>query len=160
MWCHIINNVSGKTSHFPNKVTNVFKHKIDLYPVTSFYLLKLLALCYLVFSFCQHCSATKLHIISCLRLITNLGMFRNTMHWNFSSWILGVKSVPSHWGRQRKWNLSLTAICCIYTQFKVYSVLYCTKQLVVTLRFFYMWHQAPLWVLGFHSLFQCFWSLH
>ena len=35
---------------------------------------------------------------------TYLGIFRNTMHWNFSSWILGVRSVPSHWGRQRRWK--------------------------------------------------------
>ncbi len=27
---------------------------------------------------------------------THLGIFKKTMHWNFSSWILGVRSVPSH----------------------------------------------------------------
>lgn len=31
-----------------------------------------------------------------------LGIFKNTIHWNFSSWIFGVRSVPSHWNNQSR----------------------------------------------------------
>lgn len=31
----------------------------------------------------------------------HLGMFRKTRHWGFRSWILEVRSVPSHWRQHR-----------------------------------------------------------
>lgn len=34
-------------------------------------------------------------------MAAHLGMFRKTRHWGFSSWILEVRSVPSHWRQHR-----------------------------------------------------------
>ena len=31
-----------------------------------------------------------------------LGIFKNTIHWNFRSWIFGVRSVPSHCSNQSR----------------------------------------------------------
>lgn len=52
-------------------------------------------------------------------MITYLGMFRNTMHWNFSSWILGVRSVPSHCETHGKRNIEPTfhRMCATYLQY-------------------------------------------
>lgn len=33
-----------------------------------------------------------------------LGIFKNTIHWNFRSWIFGVRSVPSHCSNQSREN--------------------------------------------------------
>lgn len=61
----------------------------------------------------------------------HLGMFRKTMHWGFRSWILGVRSIPSHWTQEQRGVLENT--CTLMASLLLGSTV-CPPALLTTTR--------------------------
>lgn len=58
----------------------------------------------------------------------HLGMFRKTRHWGFRSWILEVRSVPSHWRQSRDIQAAIREGLAHPTQLGGNDLLLCSPQ--------------------------------